>query len=107
MGRSELLELLLDSLKHHFIFVDTAHVIQYMNKAAVEWSKGKPAKVGMSIFTCHKEESKQIILDVVEAFQEGEDEKGDFRGRPGTGWRNCSRKTCRGWENIQHPALQS
>jgi len=75
MNRSELLELLMDSLKHHFIFVDTEHVIQYMNKAAVEWSKGKTAKVGMSIFACHKEESKQIILDVVETFQEGEDEK--------------------------------
>ncbi len=42
-----------------------------MNKAAVEWSTGKTAKVGMSIFACHKEESKQIILDVVEAFKKG------------------------------------
>ena len=75
MNRPELLELLMDSLKHHFIFVDTDHVIQYMNKAAVEWSKGKTAKVGMSIFACHKEESKQIILDVVEEFKKGEDEK--------------------------------
>lgn len=74
MDRSELLELIMDSLKHHFVFVDTAHVIQYMNKAAVERYKGKPARVGVSIFACHKEESKQIILDVVEAFQKGEDE---------------------------------
>jgi len=75
MDRSELLELMMDSLKHHFVFVDTAHVIQYMNRPAVERYKGSPAKVGASIFACHKEESKQIILDVVEAFQKGEDEK--------------------------------
>jgi DUF438 domain-containing protein len=75
MDRSELLELFMDSLKHHFVFVDTEHVIRYMNKPAVERYKGKPAKVGMSIFACHKEESQQIILNVVEAFKEGEDEK--------------------------------
>jgi len=75
MDRPELLELIMDSLKHQFVFVDTAHVIQYMNKPAVERYKGSPAKVGGSIFACHKEKSKQIILDVVEAFKEGEDEK--------------------------------
>ena len=75
MDRPELLELFMDSMKHQFVFVDTAHVIRYMNKAAVERYKGRPAKVGTSIFACHKEESKQIILNVVEAFKEGEDEK--------------------------------
>jgi len=75
MDQPELLELIMDSLKHHFVFVDTEHVIRYMNKAAVERYKGSAAKVGGSIFACHKEESKQIILDVVEAFEEGEDEK--------------------------------
>ena len=75
MDRSELIELMMDSLKHQFLFVDTEHVIRYMNKPAVERYKGSPAKVGVSIFACHKEESKQIILDVVEAFQKGEDEK--------------------------------
>ena len=75
MDRPELLELIMNSLKHQFVFVDTAHVIRYMNKAAVERYKGTAARVGASIFACHKEESKQIILDVVEAFKEGEDEK--------------------------------
>ena len=75
MDQPELLELIMDSLKHHFVFVDTAHVIRYMNKAAVERYKGTPARTGASIFACHNEESKQIILDVVEAFKEGEDEK--------------------------------
>jgi len=36
MNRPELLELLLDSLKHHFIFVDTDHVIQYPYKIFIK-----------------------------------------------------------------------
>ena len=81
MDRPELLELIMDSLKHQFVFVDTAHVIRYMNKAAGERYKETPAKVGGPIFACHKEESKQIILDVVEAFKEGEDEKMIFNSQ--------------------------
>jgi len=44
MDQPELLELIMDSLKHHFVFVDTAHVIQYMNRPAVERYKGSPPK---------------------------------------------------------------
>jgi DUF438 domain-containing protein len=64
----------LDSLKHPFVFVDTDHVIQYMNKAAVERYKGRPAEVGRSIFDCHNDESNRIIVDVLGRLENGEEE---------------------------------
>ena len=74
-NRLRLLECLMDSLKDPFVFADTQHVIQYMNRTAIDHYKGKPAEVGRSIFDCHNEKSKQIILDVFESFQNGENEK--------------------------------
>jgi DUF438 domain-containing protein len=75
MITNELLNAFLDSLKHPFVFVDTDHVIRYMNKAATDRYKGRPAEVGRSIFDCHNENSKRIILDVFESLKMGEDEK--------------------------------
>lgn len=73
--RLQLLECLMDGLKDPFVFIDTQHVIQYMNRAAVDHYKGKPAEVGRSIFDCHNEKSKQVILDIFESFQNGKNEK--------------------------------
>ena len=75
MERLELLECLMDSLKDPFVFVDRDHIIRYINKAAVDRYRGKPAQVGRSIFDCHNEKSKQIILDVFEGFMQGENER--------------------------------
>ena len=74
-NRLQLLECLMDSLKDPFVFADTRHVIRYMNRTAVDHYKGKPAEIGRSIFDCHNEKSKQIILDVFESLQNGVDEK--------------------------------
>jgi len=74
-SRLQLFEHLMDSLKDPFVFVDIQHVIQYMNRTAVDHYKGKPADVGRSIFDCHNEKSKQSILDIFESFQNGENEK--------------------------------
>ncbi|MDI6808055.1 MAG: PAS domain-containing protein [Candidatus Eisenbacteria bacterium] len=71
----QLLEYLMDSLRDPFVFVDTKHVIRYMNKTAFERYKGKPAEIGRSIFDCHNENSNKIILDVFEHLKNGEDER--------------------------------
>lgn len=73
--RLQLLECLMDNLKDPFVFVDTEHIIQYMNRGAVDHYGGGPAQVGRSIFDCHNEVSRQIILDVFESFGKGENER--------------------------------
>ena len=72
----ELFEALLDSLKHPVLFVDTDHVIRFANKAAIaQYKKEKTDLEGHSIFNCHNENSKRVILEVFESFQVGEEER--------------------------------
>ena len=67
---------LLNSLKNPIVFADCNHVIQYMNKAAIEQYKEGKALIRQSIFDCHNEESNAIIRDVYEKMlHEGLDEK--------------------------------
>jgi DUF438 domain-containing protein len=73
--RLQLLENLMDSLKDPFLFVDTEHVIRYMNRTAIDHYKDGPAEIDRSIFDCHNEKSKQIIIDVFESFKNGVEEK--------------------------------
>ncbi|MGV8083699.1 MAG: PAS domain-containing protein [Coriobacteriia bacterium] len=65
---------LLDSLKEPIVFCDTDHVIRYMNAAAKERYKSRPAAIGQSIFDCHKEASNDVIRHVIERLAQGEDE---------------------------------
>jgi DUF438 domain-containing protein len=65
----------LDSLKDPFVFVDAEHVIRYMNKAARDRYKGRPAEIGRSIFDCHNEHSNKIILDVFDRLRQGTEEE--------------------------------
>jgi DUF438 domain-containing protein len=73
--KDELYSAFLDSLKQPFVFVDTEHIIRYMNKPAVERYRGRPAAVGRSIFDCHNENSNRIILEVFERLKQGLDEE--------------------------------
>lgn len=71
------LALFLDSLKDPFLFVDTEHVIRYMNKKAAEHYEkwGGVAILGNSIFDCHNEDSCRMMLEVFEALKSGEEER--------------------------------
>jgi DUF438 domain-containing protein len=71
----ELLETFLDSLKDPFVFVDTDHVIRYMNKTAVNTFKSGAAHLGESIFACHNDHSCQIIREIFAKMQEGLEEQ--------------------------------
>ena len=71
----ELLETFLDSLKNPFMFVDTEHVIRYMNKAAITTFKKGVEHLGESIFACHNENSCRIIREVFAEMQEGLEER--------------------------------
>jgi nitrogen-specific signal transduction histidine kinase len=72
--REKLLGTLLDSLVDPFVFVDTNHVIRFMNTAAMHAHQGGADLVGRSLFDCHTEASKQAILANVVRLESGEDE---------------------------------
>jgi DUF438 domain-containing protein len=75
--REETLLALLDSFVDPIVFVDTNHVIRYLNQVAIEKYQEREHEqlVGASIFDCHNERSGQIIWDIFESFEEGEDER--------------------------------
>ena len=75
MHETELHLALLDSLKQPFVFVDTGHVIRYMNRPAIERYRDRPAQVGRSIFDCHNEASNRKIVEVFGRLQQGLDEE--------------------------------
>lgn len=73
----ELLIALLNSLVDPIVFVDTRHVICYINNAAKEkyGKRGHMDLVGSSIFKYHTESSNKILMEIYESFQHGVDEK--------------------------------
>ena len=75
MERISLLESLLDSLKNPLVFVETDHVIRYVNKAAKQHYDQGETLVGSSILDCHHEKSRVKILEVFEAMKNDERER--------------------------------
>jgi PAS domain S-box-containing protein len=73
--RIHLMAAILDSLKDPLVFVDTDHIIRYMNKAAQRYYMEGIALIGRSIFDCHNEQSRQTIQEVFNAFHQGEEER--------------------------------
>ncbi|WP_462325178.1 PAS domain-containing protein [Desulfoplanes sp.] len=68
---------LLDSLTEPIIFVDTEHIIRYMNPAAcMELKKyGGIELVGSSLFGCHNQTSCRTIREVWKRMHGGLDEE--------------------------------
>lgn len=60
---------ILDSIPYPIVFVDTDHIIRYMNKTAKHFYhtiRGYRDLVGKSLFDCHGEVSEDKIRAVVE-----------------------------------------
>ena len=74
---SDLMSALLDSLKNPLVFADTDHTILYMNKAAIERfsDRGGAGLVGRSLLECHNEQSQQMILEILAAMKDREEER--------------------------------
>lgn len=72
----DLMVALLDSFKYPVVFVDTDHIIRYMNKVAIvgygkRWGYNL---VGKSVLDCHNQKSCETIKEILTAMQEGEEE---------------------------------
>ena len=70
-----LMAAILDSLKNPLVFVGLDHVIRYMNTAALHHYEEGIGLIGRSIFECHNEQSQNMIYEVFEALQKGEEER--------------------------------
>ena len=68
---------LLNSLKDPIVFVDTEHIIRYMNPAAIEnyAKRGGAELIGKSIMDCHNETSCATIREVFAEMIEGKEEQ--------------------------------
>lgn len=72
---SLMMDALLDSLKDPVVFVDTHHVIRYMNEAAIRHYDDGVNLVGRLIFECHNEQSCKKIVEVFLSMQNGAEEE--------------------------------
>jgi DUF438 domain-containing protein len=74
MNRERLLTLILDSWNKPVVFVDSEHIIQYMNQPAkINYAKWGDV-TGKSIFDCHNKDSCRIIKEIYIQLENGAEE---------------------------------
>jgi DUF438 domain-containing protein len=74
MEQSEIFSAILDSLTEEVVFVDTDHIIRYMNSAGKKHYAKFGDILGKSLFVCHKEQSATRIKDIFRQLAQGVDE---------------------------------
>src|SRR5271157_3066262 len=74
MEQLELLNLIFDSWNESVVFVDTNHIIRYMNAPAKKHYAKWGDTLGKSVFDCHNQDSCKIIRDGFSRLQNGEEE---------------------------------
>ena len=74
MENNRMLSLILDSLGDEVVFVDTTHVIRYTNLAGKKHYAGFGDIINKSIFDCHKDSSKEKIMQIFAQLSGGAEE---------------------------------
>ena len=72
MTEDQIKTYILDSIPYPIVFVDTDHIIRYMNNTAKHFYytiRGYRDLVGKSLFDCHGEVSEDKIRAVVDKFK--------------------------------------
>lgn len=67
--QKEMLKHILDALPFPVVFVDTDHIIRFMNRRAeyhYYQERGYRDLLGKSIFDCHKETSRERLIEIAE-----------------------------------------
>lgn len=70
-----LMAAILDSLKNPVLFTNIDHVVRYMNKAAIKHYEGGESLIGTSLLECHNEQSRILILEIMESMQAGKEDE--------------------------------
>jgi DUF438 domain-containing protein len=69
LDKDKMMSYILDSFPYPVVFVDCEHIIRYMNKTAkyhYHEERGYRELIGRSLFECHNERSKQMIISAFE-----------------------------------------
>lgn len=66
---------LLNSIKDPILFADTNHIVQYMNKVAIEHFEDGEKLLQSNLLKCHNEESQKIMIEILAEMQNGLEEK--------------------------------
>jgi DUF438 domain-containing protein len=69
MDNEKRMSYILDSFPYPVVFVDCEHIIRYMNKTAkyhYHEERGYPELIGRSLFECHNDKSKEMIIKAFE-----------------------------------------
>jgi PAS domain-containing protein len=66
---------ILDSFVDPVLVADTEHTIIYMNSAAVDHYTGGETLMGTSLLDCHNEDSREMMIEVLAALENGEEER--------------------------------
>jgi DUF438 domain-containing protein len=74
MNENEIMKCILDSWNKPVVFVDTDHVIVYMNEPARKNYAKWGDVIGKSIFHCHNEQSCRTIREVFMELEKGAEE---------------------------------
>jgi DUF438 domain-containing protein len=74
MKKEQILSLILDNWNKPIVFVDTNHIIQYMNLPAKKHYSKWGDVIGKNIFDCHNENSRKIINDIFMQLEDGAEE---------------------------------
>ena len=74
----EVLQAILDSYPYEIVFVDTNHIVQWMNQTAKK-RYGDRVIIGNSLFNCHNENTKGKIKSFLQRAKNGEGEMFETR----------------------------
>ena len=71
MLTSDTLSDILNAINFPVVFVNTEHIIKYMNSSAVEQQSKQEDLIGKSIFACHNENSGKKIRELFDKLKNG------------------------------------
>ena len=66
---------ILDSLVDPVLVADTEHIVIYMNSAAVDHYTCGETLMGTSLLDCHNKDSRELMIEVLAALENGEEER--------------------------------
>jgi len=69
MDQLQMLSHLLDNYPYRIVYVDTDHVIRYMNKHAIQFfsiERGLGNMIGRPLFDCHPPQAQQKLIELAE-----------------------------------------
>ena len=66
---------LLNSTKDPILVADTSHIVQYMNRSAIDHYEEGVSLLQSNLLECHNEESQKMMIDILAKMKDGLEEE--------------------------------